>query len=129
MGKRIGRKPKLTPQVQEKICSAIRAGNYAVVAAAYGGICKTTFYKWLDLGEKGREPYVAFADAIKKADADDETRSVAIIADAARTQWQAAAWHLERKHKERWARQERVEQSGTLRIEVVYGDSDPDNED
>jgi hypothetical protein len=35
--------------------------------------------------------------------ATSEVRLVAIVASAARTQWRAAAWLLERRHPQRWA--------------------------
>ena len=125
---RTGRPSKLTPELQERICEAIRAGNYIETSAARVGINKTTLYNWLTKGgrevtrveaglAKGRrckvtakaQPYVDFLDAIKRAEADAEARDVAIIAKAALKQWQAAAWRLERKHYSRWGRRQAIE--------------------
>ena len=50
-----GRPSKLTPEVQEKIVTAIRAGNYAQVAAVYAGIGERTFYRWMELGKSRRQ--------------------------------------------------------------------------
>jgi transposase len=99
-----GRPTKLTPQTQARIVQAIVGGNDITVAAAYAGIGKTTFYEWLERGRKAKTgPFAAFADAIQKAQADAETRNVALIAKAAQDgTWTAAAWWLERKHPERW---------------------------
>ncbi|MDP3937833.1 MAG: hypothetical protein Q8R92_06825 [Deltaproteobacteria bacterium] len=83
------------------------------------------------------EPYASFATRIRKAEAEDELRRIALIAKAGtggevsyrRTttkadgavvteerllapEWTANAWHLERKHPERWGRKERVEHTG-----------------
>ena len=61
-----GRPSKLTPEVQEKIVTAIRAGNYAQVAAVYAGIGERTFYRWMERGEKSkaetadREPLIVW---------------------------------------------------------------------
>ena len=127
-----GRPTKLTPQVQARIVQAIVGGNDITVAAAYAGIGKTTFYEWLERGRKAKTgPFADFADAIQKAQADAETRNVALIAKAAQEgTWTAAAWWLERKYPERWGRKERHEvtgrDGGDMMIRVVYADVDID---
>ncbi len=109
----VGRKPKLTPEVQTAICQAIRAGNYNGVAANYAGIGESTFYLWLTQGEQAQSgKYVEFLEAVKKAESDAETRNVALIETAASQSWQAAAWWLERKHNNRWGRKEKQEVTG-----------------
>jgi len=114
-----GRPTKLTRELQEEICRVIRAGNYIETAAAYAGINKSTLYDWLKRGarekerlrnnprakvRKSEQPYVEFSNAVEKALADSEVRDVMIIGKAAEENWQAAAWRLERKFKERWGR-------------------------
>ena len=102
----MGRKTKLTPEVQDLICQAIRAGNYARVAAAYAGITEATYYNWLKRGETAKSGlYFDFFEAVKKAEADAQTRNVAIIQQAAKKTWQAAAWWLERKFPNDWGKQ------------------------
>ena len=109
-----GRPTKLTPQVQARIVQAIVGGNDITVAAAYAGIHKAQFYRWLEKGEQQQQGiYRAFRDAIQKAQADAETRNVALIAKAAQEgTWTAAAWWLERKYPERWGRKDRHEVTG-----------------
>lgn len=134
-----GRPTKLTPQVQAKIVQAIVGGNDITVAAAYAGIGESTFYAWLERGRKERArlaaspnarpraketPFVEFLASIEKAQADAETRNVALIAKAAQDgTWTAAAWWLERKYPERWGRKERHEvtgkDGGDLIVEIV----------
>lgn len=118
-----GRPTKLTPKLQEEICKAIRAGNYIETAAAFAGISKNTLYEWLRRGAREKErlaknprakikkseaPFVEFSDAVKKALAAAEVRDVMLIGKAAETQWQAAAWRLERRFPERWGRREKL---------------------
>ena len=56
-----GRSTKLSPEVEEKILKAIRAGNYAAIAAEYAGISESTFYGWLRRGRKeGKGPFFQF---------------------------------------------------------------------
>jgi hypothetical protein len=104
---------KLTPDLQERIVQFVRSGNYVETAAAAAGIHKDTLYDWLKQGaaeESGK--FRDFSDALQKATAVSETNAVQLITDAAETQWQAAAWRLERKSHERWGRKERLEHTG-----------------
>ena len=104
-----GRRTKLTPEVQEKVVSAIRAGNYAYVAAEYAGISSATFYSWLQQGnEAKRGVYREFLEAVKKAESEAEVRAVAIIQKHMEGNWQAAMTYLERKFPDRWGRKDRL---------------------
>ena len=115
----------MTPEVQERIVSAIRAGNYLETAAAYAGVTTQTLHSWrvratkeresIASGNKAREnesKFLDFLDAVERARAEAEVRTVALIQQAAPNSWQAAAWYLERSHPKRWARREKVEMSG-----------------
>ena len=128
-----GRPTKLDERTQEKIVSAIKAGNYIETAAAYAGISKNTLYEWLKRGErekqrveksnkakikKSEEIYVIFTDAVEKALAEAEMRDVLIIGKAAEKEWQAAAWRLERKFPDRWGKRV-IEMSHDGKIELT----------
>lgn len=107
---------KLTDELQEKIVLYIRTGAYIETAAKAAGISKDTFYKWLQNGrrKKGKK-YEIFLAAIDKALAESELSDIARIGQAAKDgNWQAAAWRLERKFPQRWARTEKqkLEHSG-----------------
>jgi hypothetical protein len=128
---RTGRRSKLTPEVQEKITRAIRAGNYANVAAEYAGIGTTTFYRWLELGEKEEDgPYRAFRDAVKSAESEAEVRAVAIIQRHMEKNWQAAMTYLERKHPQRWGRRLDVTTAGrpVTKVQMVMLDPETGEE-
>lgn len=100
-----GQPTKLTPEVQERICSAIRAGNYIAAACAFAGICHQTYRNWMLWGEAGKSPiYVGFLESVKKAEADSEVALVAVWKRHTAENWQAAAALLERRFPERWAR-------------------------
>ena len=116
----LGRPTKLTPELQAEMVNIIRGGNYVETACAYVGLNKTTFYDWMKRGaremdrvkknpkarvRKEEQVYVDFSNAIKKAEAEAEARDVLIIAKAAESQWQAAAWRLERRLPSKWGRQ------------------------
>lgn len=105
--------PKLTPDVQNQVCTAIRAGNYIETSAAYAGISKATLYAWLTKGRRSSaaadRPYREFVAAVERALAEAEVGDVARIKAAAEFQWQASAWRLERKYPERWGRKSTVQ--------------------
>lgn len=107
-GRRRGRPTKLDEQVIERIVDVIRAGGYTKTAVAAAGIGLSTFHDWLERGDperrsKADQPFREFRDRIEQAKAEGEARNVALIANAARKDWKAAAWLLERHFPDRWA--------------------------
>lgn len=121
----MGRPTKLTPELTVKICDMLRAGNYLETAAAYAGVDKATLHRWLKRGRaemdrvegsigkakirKAEQPFVDFCNSVEKALSEGEVRDLIIISNAAKTDWKAAAWKLERKFPDKWGRKERVE--------------------
>lgn len=101
---------KFTDGAKERLLVAIRKGLYPETACALAGICKQTLHNWLTKGRRFPQhgnPYWEFALDFESALAESEERDIEVI-DAARTEhWQAAAWKLERRHPERWGRQDR----------------------
>lgn len=117
--KPLGRPSKYNPERGERILSALNAGNTRKAASAYGGIDPTTFSRWMDWGEEGREPFDVFCAAVKKAEADAEVRMVATIIKASQETWQAAAWWLERRRTEDYGRTLRTDN-----VTIIKGDAD-----
>lgn len=112
-----GRGPKLTEEVHDAIVRSIGLGNYATVAAGTAGIHTSTFYAWIQQGERDRAAgvesiYSAFSDAVKKAEDEAEAAAVTHVRAAMRDSWQAAMTYLERKHPKRWGRKDRHEVTG-----------------
>ena len=104
-----GRRSKLTPEVQQRIVSALRAGNYLHVAAEYAGIGKSTLYRWIQRGNvESHGAYRDFRDAVRTAEREAEVRAVAIVQKHMNNNWQAAMTFLERKYPHRWGRKDRV---------------------
>lgn len=114
----MGRPSKRTPEREAKLLEAIRAGNYMETAAHYAGIGVSTLHEW-------RDKYADFAEAIEKARAEAETRNVVLIQSAAKTNWQAAAWWLERSFPDKYGRRTRVEHGGEV---TIHEQSDFDKE-
>lgn len=131
MGKR-GPKSKLTPEIEAILCQAIRAGNYAEIAASYADIDPHTFGKWLHQGQDDVQGNRQTASArlylaVKRAEADAEVRAVASVASAFPKSWQAAMTFLERKYPHRWGRRDRTEHTVTGSVEARVAFYLPDN--
>lgn len=141
----MGRPTKLTPEIQERICQAIRTGNTRKDAAAYAGVSERAMAYWQARGrrrKKGR--YFQFLQALQKADADAICRNVAVIQKATQggtvvsrktitrkdgsvevsetfsePQWTAAAWWLERRRPDDYGKRERHEHTGADGGEII----------
>lgn len=100
-----GRLLSLTKEVQEKIVECVRSGMHFKHAAAMAGISEKSFLTWMAKGRKKEHPYESFFLAVEKAKAEDIANNCKHINTAAITQWQAAAWMLERKYPEFYGRE------------------------
>lgn len=126
---RPGRPSKLTQELVDKIVPIIRQGNYIDVAAASAGVSKDTFYTWLRLGARvnaGEMPargtgkagaytraelalFAALDSGVHQAVAEGQVFDMDRIDRAADAGvWQAAAWRLERRFPELYARRAEV---------------------
>ena len=112
----MGRRSKLTPELQDKICGLIRGGNYLHHAAAACGIGNSTLSEWIRKGEDGKKPYAAFAEAVAEARGASVAALVLTIKKAATDDWRAANWLLERGH---------VGDFGAKRVEVTGKNGSP----
>lgn len=108
--KNTGRPPEITDEKIEKILDCIRKGAYIETAAAVAGINKSTFYDWLKKGARKQGAiYERFSDAVRQAMGESQMFDINVIHDcAAKGNWQAAAWRLERKNPKQWGRREYV---------------------
>lgn len=131
----MGRKPLLLkdPNLKDRIAGIIAGGHYAETACGAVGVSESSYYAWLEKGEVARArhdagmtlgveetAYLEFTEAVRKAAAAAEARSLKVINDAANDgTWQAAAWYLERRHPHRWGRFDRVEATTTVRTDPI----------
>lgn len=122
----MGRKTKLTPELQAEISELLAAGAFIEDACDAVGIGTSTFYDWMRRGERDWKidaEFSEFSDTVKKARARAAVDSVGRIRKAGEDgTWQADAWYLERSYPERWGRR-RVEVSaeidGTLSVDLA----------
>jgi hypothetical protein len=108
-----GRPSKLTESRMEKLIEALRAGAYRIDACRAAGIHYNTLLAWEKKGESEKSgEYVEFLDVLRRAEAEAAIANVEVITTAAQKgDWRAAAWFLEHKYPERWARREKRQQA------------------
>ena len=120
------RKSKLNEELIKQAVKLIEAGNYQKHVAQALGITETTWYRWMQEGEKAKSGLKRkFYESIKKAEARAVLRNVAKILQASQEgNWQAAAWWLERRYPDEWGRKDKfdVNTQGEIKIlvEKVY---------
>lgn len=100
-----GRPTDCTPEAVATICEALKRGNYLETSATLAGISERSLYAWMKLGKSGAEPYAAFLQAVKHAQAVAEDDLVTELRQRPEG-WQATATLLERRFRSRWARGE-----------------------
>ena len=86
---------KYTPEIRKEIEENLKIGMNRTDTADIVGICYDTFCEWMKKSE--------FSDIVKKAEAHCKKRCISIIQAKAIDTWQAAAWWLERKHRDEFA--------------------------
>jgi len=110
-------KTKLTKQRHDAIVKLIREGNYINRACQAVGIDQHTYDNWIRQGGQAglaeEDIYFQFSQAIKKAESEFIAENVALIQTAAKKNWFAAAWLLERKYPAEFGR----------RMEIAVGPS------
>ncbi len=108
MGKQpgAGRPTKLTPEVRDKIVTALRAGNFRVAACGFAGVSSRSMRDWMALGKTEKKGvHKDFRRAVIEAENSAEIGLVAKIMGAAQGgDVKAAMWWLEHK-KKRWVKQ------------------------
>lgn len=110
-------KLKLNDDMIQRASQLIKEGNYAVVVCQYLGINESTYYGYVKQAEIDIEAgndtiFTKFFKSIKEADAYAEMEAVKNIKASSQSSWQASAWYLERKHKDKWSVKQALELTG-----------------
>ena len=128
---KVGAKEKCTKEAIERAVDLKKGGAHNKDIAAALGIHQSTFYEWLSNPKSAKQK--EFSERIKKAEADYKNALLVTIEKASRERdWKAAAWLLERKYPDEYARTDRiqaqVQQETSAKVEVVhyfdYGEGD-----
>jgi hypothetical protein len=112
------------PEIVDKLRSYISEGLTHESAARLAGIAESTLSGWLKKATAGDPKYLCVLEAIKNGESEFERKNVTIIQRAAAKSWTAAAWLLERRYPNRWARRDQSAGEHTETpptIVVVFG--------
>lgn len=107
----IGRPTKYHPETVAAIVAALTMGNTRTDSALIAGINRDTFHEWM-------KAYPAFSVEVERAEARARQRAVAQLAKAGSRDWRAALAFLERRDRDSWGRQERVEMKIDMDAEI-----------
>ena len=110
-----GRKPKLTPELQDQIVTLIRRGVSRELACGAVGISSRTLRRWLDRASDNgprRRAFKEFRAAVEQAEAQVETALVGGVVHAGKKDWRALAWYLERRFGVRWNPKRQANEAG-----------------
>lgn len=101
----------VTDEKVEKLLDGLRLGMTRRAACAFAGFSKTQFYRMLE-ADPG-----TFGTAVENAEGEAEASYSQVIAKATLDpkNWTAAAWWLERRRNQDFARRDKVEMSIDLR--------------
>lgn len=102
---------KLTEPRVEAVLDALNHGATREAAAAAGGITRVTLWRWLNDDETLR-------NEVEKAEGRAEYAFTTVVANAAVSSWQAAAWWLERRRYQAFARHDAVDVRIDIKAEV-----------
>ncbi len=109
-----GRPSLLTPEREARLMGAIEKGMPLKQAAMLAGMSYETLNRWRLQGEAedAALEFRHFWQALRKAQAVAMERLLSRIDTASLSDWKAAAWLLERRHPEEFAKPQKLEHSG-----------------
>ena len=118
----MARKPRrdpTDPSLQARVRELVTAGLTYEAIAKDIGVSKRTLERWRQRGADGDPRFVAFVATIKEAEDDGRASAEGAIRAAwDKGAWQAAAWWLERKWPNEYARRtftdNKTEHSGSI---------------
>lgn len=122
----IGRPQAYTPAKAAKVIAAVRKGLPLKLAAAAGGVSFNTFVRWRNDGSNPDGPphFRQFLNQLRQAEAEAAERYLALIEKSGKTNWQAAAWILERRYPDLFGKDAKPPSRPLAEFEMTISDDD-----
>lgn len=123
---KLGARTKFTPDRVERLLQGIRVGSTYELACKFAGISYSAFRSWMrDAEQKGEESeYFEFHAQVEEAEGAAAMRWLGSVEKAAKVDWRAAVWKLERRYPDDYGRKA-VEFTGrvdtNLSVEAAAG--------
>jgi transposase len=102
---------ELSDASRDIILREIQRGASSESAAAMADIHERTFYRWLEKGKAGREPYAQFASDVEVAKRAWQRDCETAISSS--PDWRARAWMLERRRRKEYGNEVKVDVNTT----------------
>lgn len=98
--------------VIDQLIESICAGSFPYIAAQACGIPKSTWYRWMNSGSKGRKPYRELWDKVQRAQAEARVIAEGKVFGGSPLAWLRYGPGRERPGKPGWTDSKQVEISG-----------------
>jgi len=119
----MGRKTRLTTDVQNRIVDALAIGASRGTAAELSGIGESTFYRWMERGEAAtRGQFREFWEAVRSAEVQAEITAIGHWRAAMPRDWRACKEFLERRFPDRWGQKQAFDAQKPVEVYVVRED-------
>lgn len=122
----IGRPTSFTSAKAKRIVDSIRRGTPFKLAAAAGGVSYNTFVRWRNEGAHPDAPRHLrdFCHQVRTAESEAAQRLLGLIESAAKRNWQAAAWMLERRYPDIFGKDAKPPNRLIMNSELIIYDKD-----
>lgn len=103
-----GRPTKYSDELGNRICMWVAAGMPIASACGHEGVGRATYYEWRARAKLEIEPFKTFMLAVEVALARSEVAVMQSVVAAARENWKAGAWWLERRFPKRYGQRQQL---------------------
>ena len=107
-----------TEETTKAICDALVMTGSITAACDDAGITTQCYYNWRKRGEEGEDPFVSFLDRTTVARRAGKRALINTVRVAAKKDWRAAAWMLERVDPDGWSKRTELTGRAGTPVEV-----------
>ena len=95
-----GRPTKITGELVRRICGLLAKGSSIRSACLQTGVCEASYYNWQNRAKANEQPFARFFFRVTRAREAHKARLIERVVAAAKLDWRAASWLLERQFPE-----------------------------